>query len=129
MHTEEVSCRLQISTKKLAVRDLDQVQSRAGLATSEKRSPKMLSWSCDVLMASVTIIDMNTITIPKKIAAQGDFIVVPRKEYEALLKLKKFKEFNPTATQKKALLMAEQNFRKGKTLSYHELVKKLGFGN
>lgn len=70
---------------------------------------------------------MNTITIPKKIASREDLIVIPRKEYKRLLELRKFKEFNPTTIQKKALAKAESNFRSGKTLSYHELVKKLGF--
>lgn len=69
---------------------------------------------------------MNTITIPKKIASRDDLIVIPKKEYEALLELRNFKEFNPTAIQKKALVRAESNFRRGQTLSYHELVKKLG---
>lgn len=72
---------------------------------------------------------MNTITIPKKIALREDLIIIPRKEYEALLELRKFKEFNPTAVQKKALARAESNFRSGKTLSYHELVKKLGLAS
>ncbi|OIP74736.1 MAG: hypothetical protein AUK06_03060 [Parcubacteria group bacterium CG2_30_36_18] len=70
---------------------------------------------------------MNTITIPKKLAGKDDLVVIPRKEYEALLVFKKFKEFTPTLAQKKALLKAESNFRKGRTLSYYELVKKLGF--
>lgn len=72
---------------------------------------------------------MATITIPKKIAARDDLVVIPRKEYEALVELKKFKEFIPTAAHKKALASAEKNFRSGKTLSYYELVKKLGFRN
>ncbi len=72
---------------------------------------------------------MSTITIPKKFAAKDDLVVIPRREYEALLELKKFKEFDPTVTQKKALLRAENNFRAGKTLPYHELAKKLGFTN
>ena len=72
---------------------------------------------------------MNTITIPKKLAQKDDLVVVPRKEYEALLEFKKIKEFAPTPAQKKALLEAENNLRKGKTLSYGELVKKLGFAN
>jgi len=75
---------------------------------------------------------MNTITIPKNLANKDDLVILPRKEYEALLKLVKFiktKEFIPTARQKKALAKAEANFEKGKTLSYHELVKKLGFAH
>ncbi len=70
---------------------------------------------------------MNTITIPRKLAGRDDLIVIPRREYEALLEFKKFKEFRPTPAQKKALTQAESNFRRGKTLSYYGLVKKLGF--
>ena len=72
---------------------------------------------------------MSIITIPKKLALRDDLVVMPRKEYEALLELKKFGEFTPTKTQKKALLKAERNFQKGKTLSYNELAEKLGFTN
>ena len=72
---------------------------------------------------------MATITIPKKLAQKGDLVVVPRKEYEALIELRKTREFTPTAAQKKALIRAEANLKQGKTLSYHELVRKLGFAN
>jgi hypothetical protein len=72
---------------------------------------------------------MNTITIPKKLAKEDDLIVVSRKEYEALLGLKRIKEFTPTATQRKALAKAEQNLKQGKTFSYNELVRKLGLGS
>lgn len=61
---------------------------------------------------------MNTITIPKKLAGKDDLVVLPRKEYEALLALKKMKEFTLTVAQKKALARAESNFHKGKTLSW-----------
>ena len=72
---------------------------------------------------------MNTITIPKSLIKNDDLVILPRKEYEALVGLKQFKEFTPTATLKKALVTAEKNFSSGKTLSYDALVKKLGFGN
>lgn len=72
---------------------------------------------------------MPTITIPKKLARQDDFIIVPRKEYEALTELRKTAEFVSTAAQRKALARAERNLKTGKTLSYHELVRKLGFAN
>ena len=72
---------------------------------------------------------MNTIIIPRELASKDDLIVISRKEYEALLNLKKFKEFKPTTAQRKALLQAEGNFSQGKTLSHNELVKKLGFTN
>lgn len=72
---------------------------------------------------------MVSITIPKKLAQEGELVVVPRKEYEKLLELKRIREFTPTLSQKKALLKAEGNLRKGKTFSYNEFVRKLGFAN
>jgi hypothetical protein len=37
---------------------------------------------------------MKIVTIPKKLASQDDLIVIPRKEYEALLRVhKKHKDF------------------------------------
>ena len=72
---------------------------------------------------------MNTLTIPKKLAGRDDLIIISRKEYEKLLELKKVVEFKPTASQKKALVRAEKNFSRGKSLTLNELVKKLGFKN
>ena len=72
---------------------------------------------------------MSTITIPKKSAERGDLIVVPRKEYEALVELRNAQEFIPTAAQKKALIKAERNLMHGKTFSYHEVVRKLGLAH
>ena len=72
---------------------------------------------------------MDTFTIPKKLAQKDDLVVVPRKEYEALLELRRIKEFAPTASQKRALMQAERNFKRKKTLSYNELAKKMGFAN
>lgn len=72
---------------------------------------------------------MDTITIPRKLTGKDDLIVMSRREYEALLNFKKIREFQPTESQKKALLKAEGNFSSGKTLSYNELTEKLGFTN
>ena len=72
---------------------------------------------------------MNVITIPKRAAYNDDLVVIPRKEYEALLELKKVKEFAPTLMQRRALARAERDLARGKTLTYHALVKKLGFKN
>lgn len=72
---------------------------------------------------------MNSITISKKIIKNDDLILVSRREYESLLKLKKIKEFAPTLAQKMALKKAEQNLKQKKTLSYNELVHELGFAN
>ena len=72
---------------------------------------------------------MPTSTISKRLAQEGDFILVPRKEYEALVESKKIKEFTPTVAQKKALAQAEHNLARGKTLSYDELIRKMGFAS
>lgn len=72
---------------------------------------------------------MPTLTIPRKLIQNDDLVIVPRKEYEALKELRKTAEFAPTAAQRAALSKAEQNLKAGKTLSYHELVRKLGFAN
>ena len=63
---------------------------------------------------------MPTVTIPKRLAQEDDLILVPRKEYEALVESKKIKEFTPTVAQKKALVQAERNLARGKTLSYNQ---------
>ena len=72
---------------------------------------------------------MNVITISRKLAKKDDLVVISRKEYEALLQLKRVAEFAPTSTQKRALTEAKNNLRKGKTMSYNELTKELGVGN
>ncbi|MBI2047558.1 MAG: hypothetical protein HYW90_00575 [Candidatus Sungbacteria bacterium] len=72
---------------------------------------------------------MDTFTIPKELAQKDDLVIVPRKEYEALLELRRIKEFIPTAAQRRALVQAERNFKRKKTLSYNELVKRLGLAN
>ena len=72
---------------------------------------------------------MNTITIPKKLTQNDDLIIVPKKEYEALIELRTIKEFAPTKAQKKALINAEANLKSRKTLSFNELAQKLGFAS
>ena len=72
---------------------------------------------------------MNTTAILKKIAQKDDLVLIPRKEYEFLKELKAIKEFSPTTSQRKALLLAERNLKRNKTLSYDDLVRKLGFAS
>lgn len=67
---------------------------------------------------------MPIVTIPQP---KDDLVVLPRREYEALLELKKIREFTPSAKHKRALARAEKNYRAGKTLSIDELKQKLGF--
>lgn len=68
---------------------------------------------------------MNTITISKKITKGEELIVIPRKEYEALLWLRKDREFTPTSAQKLALKDARKNRAQGKYLTVDELKQKL----
>ena len=56
------------------------------------------------------------ITIPKWMVKKDDLVVV----------LREVKTFKPTAVQKKALLQARKNFKKGNTLTLNELKGKLG---
>ncbi len=72
---------------------------------------------------------VHTITTLKKPIKKGALVSIPRKEYEEFLRfrLKNVREVAMTPVQKKALRVAEQNLKKGKTLSYNELVDKLGF--
>ena len=70
---------------------------------------------------------MATITIPKKITKGEELVIIPRKDYEKLLELKRIPEFQPTAAQKKALKRARENRKRGNFLILNELKQKLGF--
>ena len=59
---------------------------------------------------------MPTITIPKESVRYEDLVAIPREEYEAITRLRT-DQFIPTAAQKKALIRAEENLKRGKTLS------------
>ena len=67
---------------------------------------------------------MSTITIPKRLTQKGDLIIVPRKEYEALIGLRRMKKFTPTVAQKEALARAETNPKKGKRLPYSQALSE-----
>ncbi len=72
---------------------------------------------------------METITITKKITKGEELIIIPRRDYEKLLELKTIPEFQPTPAQKKALIRARKNRKRGNFLTFDELTKKLGFAN
>ena len=58
---------------------------------------------------------METVTIPKKLAKQGDLVVIPRTEYEELLSFqKKHKEFYTELD--KDLDKAIDSYKKGKAV-------------
>ncbi len=72
-------------------------------------------------------VGMTALTIPRELARRDDLVVVPRKAYEALLQSHHVREFSPTVAQRKALVRAERNLKLGKSLSYDELTRALGF--
>ena len=80
-------------------------------------------------LPSVKLKLMKVITIPKTLSKEGDLVVIPRREYEKLLQLKKIREFQPTAKQKDALKKAERNLKKGKALSYNAVARALGLAD
>lgn len=70
-----------------------------------------------------------TVTIPQDLTQGKELIVIPLEEYEALVQLKKIYEFQPTASQKKALSNARKNRKRGAILTLGELKRRLGFTN
>ena len=54
---------------------------------------------------------MTILTIPKHLIKKGDLVLVPRSEYEELLKLRRsVKEFSPTRAQKRDLEASRRDF-------------------
>ncbi len=70
-----------------------------------------------------------TVTIPQKLTQGKELVILPIEEYKALLQLKEIYEFQPTASQKRALANARENRKKGKILTLSELKHKLGLAD
>ena len=68
---------------------------------------------------------MTTLTIPKKLAQKGDLVLVPKKEYAALMGLKKIREFTPTTAERRALARAHRDFAKGRYLTLEQIRRAL----
>ena len=69
--------------------------------------------------------EIVSIPIPKKLAKQGDLVIIPKKEYERLLAGQD--DFDTlTAADRRAIKRAEKNFREGKSMTLDELKKRLG---
>ena len=72
---------------------------------------------------------MTTITIPNsKIFQQAkELVLIPREEYESLicLKIKKIREANLTALQKKAIAKSEKELKSGEFFTINELEQYL----
>lgn len=73
---------------------------------------------------------MATITIPKNLIKNDDFVLIPRKEYEEFYQwketIKPFKTFTPTAAQKKDLKRARKDRTDGKYITLNQLENELG---
>ena len=74
---------------------------------------------------------MTTIIIPKKISREKDLVAISKEEYEEFSSwqktVKKHKTFVPTEVQKRALIKARNNRKKGIYMTLDELKKKLDF--
>ena len=74
---------------------------------------------------------MAIITIPRKVTKGKELVVLHREEYEEYARWKKAVETHRTFKPKKAelrdLARAREEYRRGKTMTLHELKQKLGF--
>ena len=72
--------------------------------------------------------NMNVITIPKKLAQKGDLVVLPRKEYETLVR--KQPKYIPvvelTASEKRIIARGEKELTRGEYVTLEDLEHELG---
>jgi hypothetical protein len=66
------------------------------------------------------------IAIPKELLKKGDLVIIPRSDYEELLRLKKIIPLvKPTLSEKKAIKTGRKEIRKGKYLTLEQLKNEL----
>lgn len=68
---------------------------------------------------------MTPVTISKELIKKGDLVLIPRTEYEDLLRLRKIREVKMSTSQKRALKRARKNRAAGRFLTLHEFERKL----
>jgi hypothetical protein len=69
---------------------------------------------------------MDTITIPRDMVKRDDLVIIPRKEYEEFLEIRKaITVFQPTLSDKRELKGARQEMRKGNYLTIQQLKNEL----
>lgn len=69
---------------------------------------------------------MNIITIPKKLASKGDLVVIPRKDYEEFLQLRRaIPMVRASRAELRAIERSEKEISEGKYISWHELKREL----
>ena len=67
------------------------------------------------------------VTIPKELAKQGDLIVIPRKEYEGLVRRQKIVPVvKMNAAQKRDLEEARKEYARGEYVTLEQLEGELG---
>ncbi|MBI4086244.1 MAG: hypothetical protein HY433_03335 [Candidatus Liptonbacteria bacterium] len=70
---------------------------------------------------------MNTVTIPKRITQGEELVVIPRKEYEEYLQLRKIiPVVKMTSAQKRDLEQARKDYKQGKYMTLEQLEHELG---
>lgn len=76
---------------------------------------------------------MATITIPKNLIKNDDWVIIPRKEYEEFYQWKEvaklFKTFIPTIAQKRDLKKAREDYKQKKYLTLDEFKHRLAVKN
>ncbi|MDP3792144.1 MAG: hypothetical protein Q8Q89_00205 [bacterium] len=71
---------------------------------------------------------MSVITIPKQLMREKELVLIPKKEHEELLGLKKvIKVVKPTAAEKRAIERGRKEMVKGDFVTLEGLKKELGF--
>lgn len=70
---------------------------------------------------------MNTVTIPKRITRGEELVVIPRKEYEEYLQLRKIiPVVKMTPAQRRDLEQARKDYKQGKYITLEQLEHELG---
>jgi hypothetical protein len=76
------------------------------------------------------IIDVVTLTIPKNLIKNNDLVIIPRREYEEFLVLKKTIEIvKPTKSELQAIERGRKEIKKNKYIFWHELKQELVSNN
>jgi len=70
----------------------------------------------------------NIITIPKKLIKRGELVIIPRREYEEYLRLKKVIPLvEASANEKKAIREGKREIKNGRYLTLKQLRDELEF--
>ena len=69
---------------------------------------------------------MSVITIPKQLIREKELVLIPKKEYEALLDIKKLiKVVEPTAEEKRIITRGRKAIKRGDYVNWEDLKKEL----